>query len=745
MSTLFLDSKVLQTKRKGLKGAEASLRDQISKDLFTTLNEKDLGKKLVEIWMRGNSNRSEWLARQQQYLADVDEFKSSTAEGPFAGSSNLHVPMPLIACKALHARYLQALTGVEPWFNTKARREDSVDRTALVQDVMDYSLREWGNNYQGAYPELDKWVWTWVTAGAGLLKDRWEVKWETYMDVREKQEAAPPLHTVHPQTGQELVVPQSRTIEEEVEVTEKVFEGPMLDFIQNEDVLIVGGKGDPQQADSVHHSSWLTASQLWTLVDRGIFDQAAVELVIKGGEDRVSGKIQKGIEDQRKVDAGISQIDTENDLDRYEIIECYLSYDVKGNGINSEIVVWYHPRTKQILHANYLRRMNKSGERPIFKVDYHIRPDQDYGIGVLEMLHPLSVEMDAHHNMRVDFGLYSAMPFGFYRGSSSVNPETIYYEPGSLIPMDNPQTDVYFPNLGNRTAFGFQEEQAIQTMVERLIGVNDMTTGTMTGAQGATRTATGVRGLMGEQNANLDVFLTRLLRGWKQVLRYRLHMLQQRIPKGLSFRVTGETGDDYWNYIKDQNDICGDFDFEVCANSANSNPQIQQQLATENMQVLLNPLLIQIGIVNAGNIYAAVKDWFKARGVKDFSKYCTQPPNYQHMLSPEDEANRILRSIPVPVTPEMDHQGFIDFFQHIHDNDELLGQFSKQQTQLLAAQAQKHQQMLQALQQQQAQVANQQQGQINAQMNQHAARPGMNPQAAPPPQGMPGGGNGLPQ
>jgi hypothetical protein len=92
------------------------------------------------------------------------------------------------------------------------------------------------------------------------------------------------------------------------------------------------------------------------------------------------------------------------------------------------------------------------------------------------------------------------------------------------------------------------------------------------------------------------------------------------------------------------------------------------------------------------------------------------------------EANEILRGIDVPVTPQNAGNGFVEYFQHIHDTDELMGQFDIHQIGLLKIQAMKHEQMLAAIQKQQAQVANMQQQQINSQM---AAPVAGGPQQAP--------------
>lgn len=732
MSIVNDDRKVTESKKRKnkLENIEASLRDQCLEKLVTKLEDMKMGEKVVQLWNKGNILRADWLNRQQTYLADWDEFMVSTADGPFKGSSTLHLPMPLIVAKTLHARFLQALLGIEPAFQVKSRTEAFVERTQLVQDVMAYTLKDWINYRQGIYQAVDLWVWDWITTGCGILKARWAQKYTRFTDVRTVPKSGKPKIQLD-QNGKEVTVPTIEMVEEEFSETKTCFAGPCLEDVRAEDLLLLGGAGDPQLADAVIHRERLTASELWTYADKKIFKSEQVKEVIQSGKDHMAGSLASAIKIERALDSGKSVLDSDAELDRYEILEAYLKVDVDESGIDSDIVLWVHTKSARILRATYLYRINKAGERPFSKIDYYKRAGQDYGIGILEILHPLSIELDAIHNMRIDFGILATMPFGFYRPTSSINPTTIQIEPGALIPVDNPQTDIYFPNLGNRTAMGFQEEAAIQTLVERLTGINDLSLGVLTGAQGATRTATGTRALLGESNANLDVFLRRLNLGWTQVLKYLLHMLQQRIPVGLSFRVTGESGDDYWKQIQSAKDIEGDYDFEISANSANSNSSIQQEIAEKIYQATANPLDIQLGIITPLERYEAVKNYLKTMGIKDFGKYIKKPQGIKHILSPEEEANRILRGVSVDVGPESDHDGFQAYYEEIYKSDELLGQFSEEQAKQLAIHAAKHQRMAQALKQMQAQQANTQQMRINAQQSQQQSNPGLNPVSTP--------------
>lgn len=736
MSQVLDDKKVVQAKSRPdkLKDADVSLRDQIPAKLLKTLTEDKIAEKIDSIISVGDTDRAIWLERQKTYLSDYDEFLESSAEGPFEGSSNLHLPMPLIVARALHARFLQALLGIEPYFSLKARTEGFMDKAALVSDVMSYYLKTACNYNQGVDNAVDTWLWHWVTQGSGILKRRWDVRYETFLDVVETTEADTPGYSVAPD-GTESLVPKTKQVEKEVKVTKKWFEGPVFEAVNAEDLLIVGGHGDPQLADSLHHTQWLTADELWTLADRKVFALDAVEKIIDGGPDNKVGRPGTDIKGDRAVNAGHASVDTEADLDRYEITESYLNYDVDGSGINSKIVVWTHRKTRTELRATYLRRIDKAGEVPFHKIDFHKRPGQTYGVGIIEMMHPISKEIDAMHNIRIDSGIISNMPMFFYKPTTSMAEEEIQFEPGVGIPLDNPQTDVHIPQWGNKTAFFGQEEQNLQTLIERLTGINDLSLGVISGSQGATRTASGVRALLGESNANLDVFLRRLNRGWTGALRGLLHTLQQRIPAGLSFRVTGESGDDYWRKIKSADDIAGDFDIELAANSSNSNKQIQLELANQIVQSTSNPLDFQIGVLTPTQRYEAWANWYKVNGVKDYRRYIQKPPEYTYIPSPQEEVQRIIRGSDVPVMPNSDHQGYLAAWVEIQNSDDLIGAITQEQTLALAAQAQKHEQMMQAMQAQQAQQANISQQNINTQQSaSQSAAPAANPMAAGPAQ-----------
>lgn len=686
----------------------AGLVDRLPKDLMPRLRDLEVGMKMVDLWLKGNSDRSDWLARQQKYLATWDEFidNEDVARGPWANSSNLHLPITLTACKAVHARMYSALMGVQPPFNVKPLDEAATVAVPLVDGVMSYALREWINYRQGIGEHADMWLWNWVTQGTGIGKLRWDCTYSRYVEVYDKQV----VEQVPQDDG--TLKPVAKMVEAERAVTKRTFDGPVADLVDPEDIVIIGGEGDPDLADVVIHRYYLSRSQLYTLADRGIFDAKAVEEILDGGNDSEYVDSASGLKQDKHMNSGVIQANTNSDNDRFEILECYCKLDENGDGLDENLIVWVHTNSKKELRATYLDRVLEGGQTPFYKIDFLKKRGHAFGMGIPEILYSLQKEVDAMHNIRIDFGVLSTMPFGFYRPTSGLDPKRIDLEPGKLIPVNDPQNDVFFPQLGNRSFFSEQEEGGLLAYIERLISISDINLGRV-GGQGAARTATGVSALVSENNANLDIFIKRMQRGWKKFLRLLFQNLQRRMPADMWIRITGEDGKMY-PFRMGREDIRFNYDFDIDANSINSNKGVTREIAQQRLNLCSNPLFIQTGIVSPANLYEAAKEWLISLEVKDFARFITKPTDQQDFLTPEQEAMRIIKGIPVQVHPAANHEGFVSYVNLIFANDEMLGSFDQEAAKRLAQQASEHMKMAQAMEAQAAQVRNAQQQQLNA-------------------------------
>ncbi len=688
---------------------KVQLRDAVVANLMERCKEKKIGLKIKEMWAAHKAHMSEHAERMEK-LQQWDEYVEDFDTG-YDGESNLHIPMPMIVLKTFHARMFQALLAVDPPFSVRAMQEAYEDDVEMVFGLMRWTLTEWVNYYEGIDEVVDRWLWNWCAFGNGTLKLRWDKKFTRYIDVQDTFIPGPSIW--------EVVIGDDGTIEEvespavirsqiETPITEKVFDGPVLEYVCKEDIAIIGGRSI-QLCDAVIHRDWFTADRLNSFALQGLFDADQVKAVINAGPDAEGGAIGMNIKQDREVHSGVQTLDVNEDLTKYEVLEAHLETDINDDGLNESIIVWVDADTGEELRATYAHRVNRDGKRPFVNIEFIPREGHGYAMGLLELLFPLSVEMDMIHNIKIDIGMLAAQPFGFYRAATGMDPVKLKIKYGDLIPVDDPQAHVYFPNLGDRSGFFQNEEMLLMQHIERLTAINDINTATL-GRQGVARTATGVSALVSENSANLDIFIKRMQRGWRQALRLLWGMLQQRMPNGTEFRATGQDGKQYFNRVN-RSDIQCRIDFIIEATSANSNRQLMLEQAQQILAQCMNPLFMQIGIIEPDNVYEALKDYFMALGRKDYSRFIKKS-NLQssRVLTAQEELRRVLAGQQVPITPELDHNGFVSLWKSMKDMENLDQMYGKAALDAADAQAAQHEAMGGAMEAQAGQIqqANQQ-------------------------------------
>lgn len=705
---------------------KASLRDATVDNLTKKCVNLEIGLKVQKAWLQHKSHiseRAERMQKLQQWDEYIDDYNME-----YDGESNIHLPLTLIVLKTFHARMFQVLFAIDPPFTVRAMQEAYQDDVDMVYGLMSWTLKEWANYNEGVEDVADRWLWNWCGDGNGTLKLRWDSKFTRYMDVED-------FYIRGPSTYEVIIDPESGTVEEvekptvirsqrERAVTEKIFEGPVLEYVNHEDFAMIGGR-DVQQCDMVIHRTWMTADQLQSLAMQKIFDQKMVDAMIEGGPHAESPKPGMDIKQDRETQHGIQTLDVPEDLDKYEILEAHMEVDVNNDGLNESIIVWVDNQSGRELRATYAHRVNRGGKRPFVNIEFMPREGHGYAMGLKELMHSISIELDMIHNIKVDIGLFAAMPVGFYRAATGLDPVKLKIKPGDMIPVDDPSSHVFFPNLGDRSGFFKDEEALLLQHVERLTAINDINTATL-GRQGAARTATGVSQLVAENSANLDIFAKRMQRGWRQVLRLLWSMLQQRLPDGTEFRVTGHNGKEYFRRVNRMN-IQQRVDFFIEASSANSNRMIQLEQSMQVLAQCMNPLFLQLQIVTPGGVYEALKDYFQALQRKDYARFIKRPPNVVRQLTAEEELARIVAGKKVPLSPDMDHARFVELAKELLGQDNAEAMYGKGALEALQAQSKQHEALMQAMQAQAKQIAQANQQGFNAMGVAGGVQPGQAP------------------
>lgn len=643
--------------------------------------------KLV-VWLLQKRNdmqsaRTEWLARYRKYLSQWDDFITYIRTGPWDDSSNLHLPLSMEKMRTFHARLKQAIFAMQPpWMMQPLERLD-IGRVKTIDLVMKWAIANYVNRYKGIESTIDDWIWDFAGVGWAVIKRRWEVVQRKAIRVSyempevepsgeagrmreimgnleqqfEENNGAPPEEM--PQAAMEKV---AREVEELI----TFFDGPVIETIPHEDILFPGiaqDSSDMNEHALVCHDFKLDTSTFKLRVEQGFYGEKNADLIMKFGltnatPDANVAEIKRAQDDYQ----GVSTVDQEYIRPTLNMSEMYATYDIDGDGIDEELIITMDLDARAISRLTYLDRVTTTGRRPLHKIDFIRRPRRTYSLGLLEMLYPLNQEIDAIHNMRMDFGTLSNIPFFFYRSSCGIKGAKFKIEPGVGYPVDDPRSDVYFPSMPNSTNFGTMEEAAVDRWADRLTSTSVMNSGMPTERVGASRTAAGMMALLNEGNINIDVVLSRLKIGYADLLKGLLADLQERLPPDIAVRVVGASGGDVMGpdgkplfLSPTRQDIAGRLDFILTANSQNTNRELDKQNAMQMLQLALNPMATQTGIVSPINIYNLYKNVFEKQGCLVIDEVLTEPTNAAIPMRLDEEISAIRQGIIPKIVLNDDH------------------------------------------------------------------------------------------
>jgi len=225
--------------------------------------------------------------------------------------------------------------------------------------------------------------------------------------------------------------------------------------------------------------------------------------------------------------------------------------------------------------------------------------------------------LDTIHNMRMDVGFATNMPFFFFRATSGMDPERIELRPLKGVPVDD-INDVKFPQLQNVTSFYAEEEQLLYSLTERVLGISDLFLGRSPTQGAAARTATGFVGTQQESMARTSEILNSDSEAFGFLCRMIYNMELQYGPPERNVRLQGREGPITQTLTRDELWMRGEYDFRLGANDGMYNSQLrQQQSQLLNQFMMANPLIQQ----DPGRIWEASSEILQSWGYKDPERF----------------------------------------------------------------------------------------------------------------------------
>jgi hypothetical protein len=259
-----------------------------------------------------------------------------------------------------------------------------------------------------------------------------------------------------------------------------------------------------------------------------------------------------------------------------------------------------------------------------------------------EMIADLVREIDTQHNQKIDSQSLRNAPMISYR-AGVVNPNLIKFAPAQAIPRHDPDDVLMINNTNLNTDFSYEKEQMIlESKIEELIGQVDYSLQSMINRR-QPRTAFEVSQQQSSMQNVFSLDADLYIESFSELFNMVWDLWCQYGNDQEEFAYFGENG---WEQIRlTREEIQGKYKLVLRGNDQNFNPQVRQERANQIMMSTLNPVALQMGVVQPQNVYNAYKKFYQTLDIPNWQEFVTDPAQLQQMNPPKPP--------PPPVKMEM--------------------------------------------------------------------------------------------
>lgn len=568
-------------------------RDELANMAFHVY---DAGVRSRDIW---NSNH---LKYDQMLRGQVNDF--NPREGPYPNSANFHVQAPFWLISAINTRLMQFVWNQQPLVAGEWQEPTDKEVAHKAARRVEWNLQDSRMAARDKWSRLSK-----IRLTHGV-----SVGFVTYAHTKYRFRIYGPeqaLQVMRKKNGDIVfeddgVTPVMEEPERAIDIEERTkYRGPVLQVKEWDDVVVPVGAGNlqpndednPGGATEVTIRSWEPLSLMLRKERDGAYadmltDETEEEwLDARPSQDLSGGANNTDRERQQDASEGMDRSydisyreHRDKDDPRYEILTHFGPIEIEdedGNMEMEEAVIFTCVEPRRTLGVFRLSDILWSGRRPLIDLHYELVSTRFYSMGICEIIWHLSDELDTIHNMRIDVGFATNMPFFLYRATSTFNPDEITLRPFKGIAVAN-TSDIVFPNLQGKDTFYYNEEQMLLSYIERVFGITDLFLGVSPTRGAAARTATGFLGSQQEGLARLSEIAAQDAISFSMFCKLVYELEMQYGPEERNFRLHGEvneelTRDDLW--------FRGTYDFRLGANVGMFSQSAQVQNAQHIMAI----------------------------------------------------------------------------------------------------------------------------------------------------------------
>jgi len=416
-----------------------------------------------------------WRERLELYRAPASR---GTSHFPFEGASALTVPVAAMNVDPILARWMKTIHAAENLWTLAPLNERWMPSAKPLQDYLTWidkmQLKMWDVNYRTFMETLK--------LGTGVYKTGWTFQQRQKWGYNAQKERVRLLETTN---------------------------RPFVDQVHLANFLI------PTEARAIDPdvqagAPWVAERHRWRpaqlrAMARGQepflpnFDRDGVERVIHHTETSLPSY-------DLKV-ADLDQLSTSSAAQReqpVEIWEVHARFDTTGDGMEEDVVAFFHVPTMEVLRVTY----EPMPFRP-YNVIRYMRSEGFYGIGICEMADVWQKITSRVLNFDIDKILLSHAPMLAVKEGANVIPDEPIF-PGKQWHLSDPKNDIMPLFLTAPGSFDISALRAyLADQTKQRVGLTDLQFGTV-GALPSRTPATTIQSLLAEGNTRLDLMIADL-------------------------------------------------------------------------------------------------------------------------------------------------------------------------------------------------------------------------------------------
>lgn len=409
----------------------------------------------------------QWSKYQNQYWAEP---KEEVKNFPFARAANIVIPLTAIAVEAAHARLINTLFSVKPFWSVRPKSKAWIK----VHKPTERYLQSEAESAEtlDVFKFCDQSILELIKLGTAVGKSGYKREFRKSMRFYGDEDEEPHYY--------------------------EAYNGATLEYVPVANFMMRLNETEPQESSwcgERHKASW---AQLKRMVQGGQMIEESVDYISTWWVDAMSAD---ELGDPDKVKRVVQEISDTEPLwtSEFRFYEIWCSFDVDGDGWNEEIVLDYHKDSGTILSIRY--NWYDDLHRP-YRINTYFPVEGIWpGIGIGRQNEQFQAEVTTIHRQRLDNATLANMAQIVLGKNTGYGPgEPIF--PGKMWFVDDPMRDIQEFKLSEVYPSSYANEESVVRYSEKRTGVNEIILGLP--QEGTPGTATGDLARLAESNKRFD-------------------------------------------------------------------------------------------------------------------------------------------------------------------------------------------------------------------------------------------------